>query len=664
MVAVVAVVVVVYFARRVRHRGWAVGPRAAAGRGRRQPDRPDAPRARAVPRARRRLPRAAALAGLQRRRHVHRRRRRHLRHPADAWHPARRVASRGARPGTTRDRRRRGAAHTAGARGPGRRAGRRRAWPGCSASRAPGRRPDRRRSWSRSTGARPAKSDRVRAGCGARRRPSRVEADPLEVRAEVVEGIRIIHDDDDIVVIDKPVGVAVHPSPGWTGPTVVGHLRGAGLPDRDQRRPGAAGHRAAARRRYVGRDGDRKCERAYSRAQERLPPPRRSTRPTTRSCRATRTRSRAPSTPRSAGTRSPTASSRCMSRRQAQRHPLRDARGAPVRQPARGAPRDRPHPPDPGAHGRAEAPVRRRPHLRRRPDARQAGRAGAAVAARRRARLRAPRDRGATSSTSRRTPTTWPTPSRSSVMPTDPTAADLRPAAGDRATTWRRCSPCSPPRRGRRAAAGVPEPPARGPGLGRGPAGDAGRRSGWPTRGRHRAGLRSACAASWLALLFVDPERPGRGVGAALLDLVKGLRPHGFGLWVFEANDPRARLLPAPRPGRARAHRRQRLTRTMPPDVQMAWLGRPTRWPTCAAGSTRSTTSSATCWPAARPSPPPSRTTRRSAATPAATPSARPRSSSGWPRRAPGLGRERLARIVHAIIAESLDAALGATDEP
>ena len=44
-----------------------------------------------------------------------------------------------------------------------------------------------------------------------------------------------------------------------------------------------------------------------------------------------------------------------------------DARGAPLRQPARGAPRDRPHPPDPGAHGGAEAPVRRRPHLRRRP---------------------------------------------------------------------------------------------------------------------------------------------------------------------------------------------------------------------------------------------------------------------------------------------------------
>ena len=56
-----------------------------------------------------------------------------------------------------------------------------------------------------------------------------VEADPLAVVPEIVEGIKIIYDDDDIVVIDKPVGVAVHPSPGWSGPTVVGHLAGAGF---------------------------------------------------------------------------------------------------------------------------------------------------------------------------------------------------------------------------------------------------------------------------------------------------------------------------------------------------------------------------------------------------------------------------------------------------
>jgi len=55
------------------------------------------------------------------------------------------------------------------------------------------------------------------------------EVDPVEVVPEMVEGINILHDDEAIVVIDKPVGVAVHPSPGWTGPTVVGHLAGAGF---------------------------------------------------------------------------------------------------------------------------------------------------------------------------------------------------------------------------------------------------------------------------------------------------------------------------------------------------------------------------------------------------------------------------------------------------
>ena len=72
------------------------------------------------------------------------------------------------------------------------------------------------------------KSDRVHAGSmlDVTIPP---ETDRLAVVPEIVEGIRIIHDDDAIVVIDKPVGVAVHPSPGWTGKTVVGHLAGAGF---------------------------------------------------------------------------------------------------------------------------------------------------------------------------------------------------------------------------------------------------------------------------------------------------------------------------------------------------------------------------------------------------------------------------------------------------
>ncbi|MCR3748534.1 23S rRNA pseudouridine1911/1915/1917 synthase [Lentzea californiensis] len=51
---------------------------------------------------------------------------------------------------------------------------------------------------------------------------------PITVQAIPVEGLKIIHEDDDIIVVDKPVGVAVHPSPGWTGPTVVGGLLAGG----------------------------------------------------------------------------------------------------------------------------------------------------------------------------------------------------------------------------------------------------------------------------------------------------------------------------------------------------------------------------------------------------------------------------------------------------
>ena len=70
-----------------------------------------------------------------------------------------------------------------------------------------------------------SKSDRVLAG------------DPLQVtlprpaeppRPVKVEGLVVLYEDDDIVVIDKPRGVAAHPTPGWSGPTVTGGLAAAG----------------------------------------------------------------------------------------------------------------------------------------------------------------------------------------------------------------------------------------------------------------------------------------------------------------------------------------------------------------------------------------------------------------------------------------------------
>ncbi|MFV0452240.1 MAG: RluA family pseudouridine synthase [Propioniciclava sp.] len=44
-----------------------------------------------------------------------------------------------------------------------------------------------------------------------------------------VEGVGIVHDDAHIVVVDKPAGVAAHPSLGWEGPDVVSHLAAAGF---------------------------------------------------------------------------------------------------------------------------------------------------------------------------------------------------------------------------------------------------------------------------------------------------------------------------------------------------------------------------------------------------------------------------------------------------
>lgn len=72
-----------------------------------------------------------------------------------------------------------------------------------------------------------AKSERVLAGSTISVDLREPEAGPVIV-AEPVPGMRVLYDDDDVVVVDKPVGVAAHPSPGWTGPTVVGGLAAAG----------------------------------------------------------------------------------------------------------------------------------------------------------------------------------------------------------------------------------------------------------------------------------------------------------------------------------------------------------------------------------------------------------------------------------------------------
>ncbi|WP_370078968.1 RluA family pseudouridine synthase [Streptacidiphilus sp. MAP12-16] len=71
------------------------------------------------------------------------------------------------------------------------------------------------------------KSDRVMAGSWMEVEIPAPPA-PVQIVAERIDAMKIIHDDEHLVVVDKPVGVAAHPSPGWTGPTVIGGLAGAG----------------------------------------------------------------------------------------------------------------------------------------------------------------------------------------------------------------------------------------------------------------------------------------------------------------------------------------------------------------------------------------------------------------------------------------------------
>jgi 23S rRNA pseudouridine1911/1915/1917 synthase len=112
-------------------------------------------------------------------------------------------------------------------------------------------------------GGAPAKSDRVRAGAWL----EVVLPDPpgpVVIVPQRVEGMSIVYDDDDIVVVDKPVGVAAHPSPGWSGPTVVGGLAGAGFRVSTS---GAAERQGVVHRLDVGTSGlmvVAKSERAYT----------------------------------------------------------------------------------------------------------------------------------------------------------------------------------------------------------------------------------------------------------------------------------------------------------------------------------------------------------------------------------------------------------------
>ncbi len=76
-------------------------------------------------------------------------------------------------------------------------------------------------------GRRKGKGDRIAAGATLDVDLPSPDVTPGPVPT-VVDGLNVLYEDDDVIVVDKPVGVAAHPSPGWEGPTVIGGLVAAG----------------------------------------------------------------------------------------------------------------------------------------------------------------------------------------------------------------------------------------------------------------------------------------------------------------------------------------------------------------------------------------------------------------------------------------------------
>lgn len=76
--------------------------------------------------------------------------------------------------------------------------------------------------------------------------------EPPEQVEQIAEDMSIAYEDEDIVVVDKPVGVAAHASVGWTGPTVLGSLLERGVHITSY---GAAGRQGIVSRLDVGTSG-------------------------------------------------------------------------------------------------------------------------------------------------------------------------------------------------------------------------------------------------------------------------------------------------------------------------------------------------------------------------------------------------------------------------
>jgi 23S rRNA pseudouridine1911/1915/1917 synthase len=108
------------------------------------------------------------------------------------------------------------------------------------------------------------KSDKVTAGAWLEVTLPTPPGATTDIPPVPVDGLLVVHSDADIVVVDKPVGVAAHPSPGWSGPTVLSGLAAMG---HTIATGGAAERQGIVHRLDVGTTGlmvVAKSERAYS----------------------------------------------------------------------------------------------------------------------------------------------------------------------------------------------------------------------------------------------------------------------------------------------------------------------------------------------------------------------------------------------------------------
>jgi chorismate mutase/GNAT superfamily N-acetyltransferase len=160
----------------------------------------------------------------------------------------------------------------------------------------------------------------------------------------------------------------------------------------------------------------------------------------------------------------------------------------------------------------------------------------------------------------------------------------------------------------------------------------------------------------WLDHLFIEPDLRGSGIGTVLLDLVKSLRPHGFSLWVFESNAGARRFYA--RHGLVELERTDgSANEEQAPDVRMAWPGgdpltffrRQIDEVDEQLGDLLARRAALTRVVQDHKRTHPEGDVR--------DPEREARIAAAVAARVPELGPERVARIVHAIITESVDAA-------